>query len=525
MNAFLWDLKLTDADETRFLAQVLALKLRAGDVVALRGDLGAGKTTFARALIRAITGVPELDVPSPTFALLQTYESPRFEIRHYDFYRLDSTDEAQELGFEDALDAAVSIIEWPENAAAILPTNCIDVALAEPADDDGDSLRIATVTASADAGQRLARARAIWQYLADWSKRDGRELRDLSVGYLQGDASTRSYARLRHDANSWLLMDSPRQPDGPPIRDGRPYSQFAHLAEDIQPFVVIAEELRRNGFSAPAIIDVDPAAGLAVIEDLGDAVFSDEIARGNDLRSLYAAAMHVLVRLREVPVPPLLDAHGCSHAVPAFDSEVLSIEIDLLLQWFAPSVLGQRLDEAACDAFFDAWRAQFDRLRQSAGCWVLRDYHSPNLIWLQPRPGLRKVGLIDFQDAQVGHPAYDLASLLQDARLDVPEAIEAELLTRYCAAARRADAGFDEAEFRWAYALLGAQRNTKILGIFTRLDVRDGKSWYLRHIPRIIRYLQRDLAHPELHEIRAWFAANLPSLLDATTAPPRTADT
>ena len=151
---------------------------------------------------------------------------------------------------------------------------------------------------------------------------------------------------------------------------------------------------------------------------------------------------------------------------------------------------------------------------------MLRDYHSPNLLLLDGREGLARLGLIDFQDAVWGHPAYDLVSLLQDARLDAPEETEKRLYARYCEGAAKADAGFDAVSFALAYAILGAQRNTKILGIFARLSLRDGKNGYLAHLPRIERYLFRNLAHPDLKGLRAWYEANLKGapLLDSPAA-------
>jgi aminoglycoside/choline kinase family phosphotransferase len=171
---------------------------------------------------------------------------------------------------------------------------------------------------------------------------------------------------------------------------------------------------------------------------------------------------------------------------------------------------GQATPESARQAFLAAWQPVFDDLAALPRSLVLRDYHSPNLLVLEDRTGAARVGIIDFQDALIAHPAYDLVSLLQDARLDVPEVIESELLAYYLDQAAVAP-GFDRASFERAYRALGAQRNTKILGIFARLAKRDGKPRYLAHIPRIWRYLERDLAHPALAELRAWYDQHVPA--------------
>jgi len=142
--------------------------------------------------------------------------------------------------------------------------------------------------------------------------------------------------------------------------------------------------------------------------------------------------------------------------------------------------------------------------------WTLRDYHSPNLIWLPERFGVARVGLLDYQDAVMGAPAYDLMSLLQDARRDVPENVETELYAYYWQQLEHNDIAYDREDFDIAYAILGAQRCTKILGIFARLADRDNKPAYLAHIPRVRAYLERNLQHPYLKDLKHWFDCHLP---------------
>jgi aminoglycoside/choline kinase family phosphotransferase len=339
---------------------------------------------------------------------------------------------------------------------------------------------------------------------ADW--------RSAPIRHLQGDASSRSYARLFGEGKTVLLMDAPRQPDGPPIRDGRPYSQIAHLAEDIRAFSAIGAALREAELSAPAILAEDLDKGLMLLEDLGQRIFGVEVERDPSAPAqLWTAAVDALLALHLRPVPERLPLrNGSAHALPAYDRGALTIELELLLDWYWPAVHGARVADDARAAFLAAWDPVIDRLLHVPQAWVLRDFHSPNLIWLPGREGIRRVGVIDFQDAQRGPAAYDLVSLLQDARVDVPEALEAELLQRYCDSAMNADARFNEPEFRFAYAALGAQRSTKILGIFVRLARRDGKPQYLAHLPRLWGYLQRDLAKPELASLAAWYDQYLP---------------
>ena len=187
------------------------------------------------------------------------------------------------------------------------------------------------------------------------------------------------------------------------------------------------------------------------------------------------------------------------------------IEVELLVDWYVPHVIGSTASGSVRSSFVNLWRAALEPIIAAPATWVLRDFHSPNLIWLPERDGLKRVGLIDYQDAVLGHPAYDVVSLLQDARITVPQDLELKLLGHYARQRRVADPAFDMSAFAQAYAVLGAQRNTKILGIFARLDRRDGKPQYLKHLPRIEAYIRRDLSHPALADLRAWYETNLPS--------------
>lgn len=486
------------------LAEEIAFALMPGDVLALEGDLGAGKTTFARALIRALSGGLQTEVPSPTFTLVQTYETARFDIAHFDLYRLADPHELLELGLDLALKRGVAVIEWPSRAADLLPAERITLTLS---DTGAIETRDATLSATSPSAHRISRLGVIRAFAAaqGWGGADTR------FSYLQGDASARRYARLlKADGTRAILMDAPRQPDGPAIRDGKPYSRIAHLAEDVRPFVAVGNALADAGFSTPQIFAHDMEAGLLLIEDLGDAVFGAELSRGADQAALWSTATDALLALRRHRPPqklPLPD--GTYHTLPLLNHESMAIETELLLDWYWPAALGGDVPPQARSDFSSLWHDAFTRLLAGPKGWVLRDYHSPNLLALPDRSPPRNVGIIDFQDALLGPEAYDLVSLLQDARLDVPADLERALLDRYTAAVIEPD--FDEAQFRFAYAALGAERNTKILGIFARLAKRDGKRQYLAHIPRIWGYLARNLEHPGLADLKAWYDTHLPA--------------
>ncbi|KRB79485.1 aminoglycoside phosphotransferase [Sphingomonas sp. Root710] len=284
---------------------------------------------------------------------------------------------------------------------------------------------------------------------------------------LAGDASFRRYFRVVRGADSAVLMDAPPE------------------HEDSRPFLAVARHLEKIGFRAPRILAEDLEQGLILLEDFGDARMKEVIEADPVAETrIYAQAIDLLA-----------DLHGAANGgLPPYDMAVYQREAGLFPEWYMPAV-GLEADAANYAA---AWDEALAPIARDQSITVLRDYHAENIMLL----GDGSLGLLDFQDALAGHPAYDLVSLLQDARRDVPEAVEAAMIARY--AERRP---FDAA----AYALLGAQRNAKILGIFTRLWKRDGKPRYLAFQPRVWGYLERDLAHPALAPVKAWFDAYVPT--------------
>jgi hypothetical protein len=490
------------------LGEQLAFVARRGDLFALSGELGAGKTTLARAIIHALIGSRDEEIPSPTFTLVQTYATPRMPVAHFDLYRLGAAAELEELGLDLALKNGIAIIEWPEHAGERLPGDRLDVRI----DDTGNAAnRRVSLTGHGEWAARIGRFIAMRDLVGG---DDGCELR-----YLQGDASVRRYGRLvRGEQPGTILMDWPRQPDGPAIRNGLPYSRLAHLAEDVRPFVAVAKALDTAGLTVPRIHAQDLDHGFLLLDDLGDRVFGREVETGaTDQATLWRAATEALVALQEAPAPYSLPViGGGTHEVSAYDAGAMAIETELLVDWYWPAVRGAPVPTPERDEFVSRWSDVFSELAKAPPGWVLRDYHSPNLLWLPERQGIARVGVIDFQDAMRGPAAYDLVSLLQDARLDVPPELEAILFDHYCSGVA-ARGGFDRDAFAFAYAALGAQRNTKIVGIFARLAKRDGKPQYLHHIPRLWRYIDRDLAHPRLAPLKRWYERHFPA--DARAVP------
>ena len=320
----------------------------------------------------------------------------------------------------------------------------------------------------------IEREAAITEFLA------GAGWRGVQPTPLAADASFRRYFRLVDGKRRAVLMDAP-----PPH-------------EDVRPYVAVAGMLHGHGLSAPEIFAEDGEQGLLLIEDFGDDTYTRLLARGADETQLYTLAIDTLIALqRAVSERP---------ALPPYDEEALLREAALLVEWYAPAVLGSPLSPALCEEYLALWRELVPLVETGAPTLVLRDYHVDNLMLLEGRSGVRGCGLLDFQDALAGPSGYDLVSLLEDARRDVPPTLRTAMTERYLAAFPRVDCG----GFHRAAAILAAQRNAKIIGIFTRLWRRDGKPQYLGHIPRVWRLLEIDLREPALHKLARWLDRHLP---------------
>jgi tRNA threonylcarbamoyl adenosine modification protein YjeE len=496
---------LANEAATAQLMADLALLTGAGDVITLSGDLGAGKTAAARAMIRYLADDEALEVPSPTFTLAQGYDLPSFPVLHADLYRVSDASELEEIGLSPLPEGTVALIEWPERAGNTLPADRIDISFNHrPA--LGSNARAAEITGHGKAAAVVERLKALRQFLTNAGFVEAERKR------MPGDASTRSYARLMQDDSVVILMNSPKKPDGPAIYDGKSYSAAVHLAEDVKPFVAIDNGLRGRGFSAPQIHHIDLEGGFLITEDFG----SDPVIEGEPpapILERYEAATDMLAALHGEAVPETLSlTPAAEYRIPVFDVDAWLVEIGLMVEWYLPD-RGAPLSDSRRSEFMTMWRDLLQKPAAAPKTWVIRDFHSPNLIWLGDRDGISRVGIIDFQDAVLGPAAYDVVSLLQDARIDVPELTELTLFSRYIKKRREAEANFEAAEFAALYAIMSAQRNTRLLGTFARLNRRDGKPQYLKHQPRIWAYLNRSLVHPSLAPLRDWYAANVPAPL------------
>jgi N-acetylmuramate 1-kinase len=503
--------------ETEKFAQMLSLWSRPGLVIALQGELGSGKSTFARAFIKALANPDDsFDVPSPSFSLVQIYDNTRVPVVHIDLYRLHTTQEVEDLGLGELLTQHLLLIEWPERLAQALVPSTLTLGFTGSGGMREIAMKVEGLWVAA-----LERNETIRSFLSLNGYQKAERI------FFEGDASSRRYEKLLIDGKRVLLMDMPQRPDGPAVKNGKPYSQIAHLAENIKSVICI------NGFfdllcgySTPKTLAFDYASGLAVIEDLGSRVFGKMLLAGEDMTEPMLTAAELLADLgHRTPTDKVNFSLWGSYQIPAYDEEALLIETELLPKWFWPYINNAEPSDEVVSSFAAVWKKLLPFAKQTSPQIVMRDFHSPNLLWIPDRKGVLRVGLIDTQDAVMGHAAYDLVSMIQDARVDIPDKLAKRVFDHYTALRKAKpnfttgtlilanNEDFSESEFRTAYAILGAQRATKILGIFARLNKRDGKPAYLKHMPRVSRYLAQNLEHPALVELRQWYLNFLPEAL------------
>ena len=303
---------------------------------------------------------------------------------------------------------------------------------------------------------------------------------------IAGDASFRTYERIAVGNKCAVLMNA-CPPD-----------------EDVRPFINIAQHLIRLGYSAPRILAVEERAGLLLLEDLGKNTYTQVLSNGGNETALYELATDVLIDLHKRPtadsIPSNLSSYGNGRLLD---------EVFLTPQWTYPAFTGVPAAEDVRKAYGEIWLKLFSQIHNGPKTLVLRDFHVDNLIWLRERTGIKACGLLDFQDAVSGHPAYDLMSLLEDARRDLGSGVKARMLKRYFSAFPE----LDRRNFETAFSILAAQRHAKVIGIFTRLWKRDGKPNYLVHIPRVWTLLEAVLEDPVLSDLKDWFDNHMPATM------------
>ena len=477
---------------TEKLAASLAPYLVAGDVILLKGELGAGKSHFARALIRAL-GCQQQHLPSPTFTLVQTYDDTRLPVAHADFYRLNDPSEVAELALHCFIEHGVLIVEWPEKAPAdMFPPRALTITFT----DIGPDGRMATLSGEdswaprfgffAPEMRRASTEHGRQAYLQKQSGRKGDVITPVSV-----DASFRSYWRVRLPEGTRILMDAP-----PPM-------------ENLALFIDIGKHLSRIGVHVPHVYNADLKQGYALLEDLGDTTFYRAIQEGASTQTLYEKAVDVLVHI----------ALADHFAVKDYTTTMYQDEACLFTDWYMPRINEHATYTACRRQFRELWLPLVEHIRAVPKTAVLWDYHCQNLMLLSPVgntptktsrvENIADVGVLDFQDARLGPVSHDLASLLYDVRFDVPETLHDLLI-------RRLVDGLDGAvtldAFTLSMKLSTIQNLLRIAGVFTRLAYRDGKTNYLTYMPRLWRHLDKLLATtPEADALRKFIDKNTPT--------------
>ena len=333
-----------------------------------------------------------------------------------------------------------------------------------------------------------------------------------------GDASSRRYERLSLGGKRAVLMDAPSgvetpsEPEGASVseRQALGYNALARIAgNNPEAFAVIGHELSKRGFSAPQILAADLDNGLMLLEDLGDNLYARVIEKDPaQERKLYEAAIDTLAAIYRSTFPPMAEFGGKTWRIRDYDTAALLAEADLFLDWYARD-FGQDIKGEARADWNEIWTQMFQSLKAHAPGLALRDFHAENIFWLPERQAVERVGLIDFQDGLFAHPSYDLVSLIEDARRDVSSELAVPLMKRFC---QKAGLKYGS-KFKTAYAVMGAQRNAKILGIFVRLAERDGKPHYRDLIPRVAAHFQNNLEDPKCARLKDWVSEHLPQAL------------
>ncbi|MCV6546942.1 MAG: tRNA (adenosine(37)-N6)-threonylcarbamoyltransferase complex ATPase subunit type 1 TsaE [Cohaesibacter sp.] len=490
------------------LARDLAPLLRPSDVLALDGDVGMGKSTFARALLRAVARDEALEVPSPTFTLVQTYDLDGLELSHFDLYRIGDFEDLYEIGFVESWEHGCALVEWPDRAEEILPEQTLWLHFEDSPLRGSEARRLVLQGAHIwqDRLERVCRKRTLL-IEADWGKAD--------LQAIEGDLSPRSYQRAVMDGQSAILMDMPSREPGPKLDDGRLYDRVAHRVTSLAPMLTIAHALKEAGLLVPTCYSHDLGAGLALWQDFG----RESLSQQHDaqppvaIAQRYAATIDALADFHDKGWQGDqrdLQGPGGAFCLSLYDRDAFEVELSIFLDWYWPFLKGEACPCAARNHFQALWRPALDILLEAEHSLVLRDVQDPNCFWLETMSGTHKIGFIDFQDCLLGPSAYDIASVCMDARVTISVDLENHLKAAYMQH-RSFDRTAQEA-FEHQYALCGLQRTSKNLGAFARATMSLTNRSYLTHIPRGIEYLARCLAHPALRDLCAFYNEN--KLLD-----------
>jgi tRNA threonylcarbamoyl adenosine modification protein YjeE len=489
---------LKSVEETENLAKKIAKYVVAGDVIRLVGDLGVGKSVFARSVIRAL-GHKGKHIPSPTFTLIQTYDDTRMPVVHVDLYRIDSAEEVEALGLDCWLDHGAILVEWPEKAEEWFPEqkpDLLDFHIMEM-DNPGtltvifrekpDGSRQVTLSGGDSWNRRLSlvdnhfdrpvTSKERQHFIADCG------YRNHVISPVSEDASFRTYWRINTPKGSRIIMDSP-----PPV-------------ESVKPVIKMTKYLEGLGVHVPHIYEQNEKDGFLLLEDFGNTTVRNGILNENKpLEPWYYKAVDVLSHIAASPLPDIRE----------YTKKALWSEVSRFVDWYLPYARSHATHTADRRAFKRMWEPLFDKILDVPQTTVLWDYHADNLMMLTenaPGEGLEDIGVIDFQDARIGPVSYDMSMLLQDVRFEISKDLEERLIQHFL----DSQPNIDEKKFILSYRLINLQRTLKIIGGFTRLHARDGKEHYLQYLPRCWEIVDEALRIPECEEMKVFMNGLVPS--------------
>ncbi len=461
-----------------------------GDLLALNGEIGSGKTTLTKHLINYLTATRIDEINSPTFNLCQTYSKEDLIISHYDFYRLDYLQEIEELDINDSIKNNFTIIEWANKFSSILPKDHFEIQI-----NNKSHQREYKILFHGEYAKKIAAHKNRLSFLSNSN------LNIKKITKMRGDASKRKYYRVNDGQENFVLMDASEDS-----------IKKTTTSKTLTDFIVFGQYLENIGLRVPKIYEFDIQKHLILEEDLGLTTY-DELYSKLSFKDLISPAIESLLILVHSNYENLNDLEGRAFEPQNFDKKVFINESKIFIDYYWPYVKNSICPEEEKYKFLFIIEKIYSNLSTDKAI-VLRDFHSPNLHYLQNEKGHRKCALIDFQDALLGHPLYDLVSLAQDARFTISEDKEIYIVDAFKDKFLFNDFQLSKSSFNEQYKILAIQRSLKILGIFARLSLLEGKNNYIIHMPRVVDYIRRSMDCSLLHDLTHWLKINFKDIFD-----------
>lgn len=474
------------------LAKELAPLLNVGGVMTLNGQIGAGKTTLAKLIIQQLTQTPLEDIVSPTFNLYHTYNKGSLEIAHYDFYRIESEMELHEIDLNESFTDKICIIEWADKFKDLLPKDRIEIFI-----NHTKNKRVYRINPLGKFREVVSNRARIENFLV------GLDINFTELQRLPGDASKRNYYRVMSSDNTMILMDATQESD---------IKSKTGLNNGIDDFIKIQEYLDSIEVRVPKLIVRNKIDSIILEEDLGEYAYTDMLTKEN-YQKLYNPAIKTLIHISNINHPKNISTSSRPHYLKEFDLDIYLNEAETFIDYYWPFIHGKQCNADKKREFTHIMAEVYSNLTNDKTL-MLRDFHSPNLLFLENENGFRKCAVIDFQDALFGHPLYDLVSLTNDARITIDEYQEKYLIGLYKKDFPFKNFQFDDSSFMQQYHILGVQRSIKILGIFARLAILETNQNYLVHMPRVICYIKRIMQSGSVQTLACWLNQNFKETFD-----------